>query len=98
MNIRERLIHEEGRISSKALCLKYAWLIPGTAIPLVWREPSIGERNQNSRVEPDCIGLFKEFGFYCKRSGGHQMILNHGWRWGGGAAADLTYASERHYK
>lgn len=53
LDIRERLIHEEGRASSKSLCL-----VPGPAVPLVWLESSIGGRNQNDSVEPDYRGLF----------------------------------------
>lgn len=57
-----------------------AWLVPGTAIPLVWPESSIeggmvGRGHQESGVEPGYVELFKEFGFYSERSGDHLMIL-----------------------
>lgn len=77
MDTWKRLIHEEGRASSKALCLEYVWLVPGTAVSFVWPQSSIAERNQNSGVEPDHIGLFEEFGFYSERSGGCLMTLKN---------------------
>lgn len=88
LGIWERLIHKEGSASSKALCLEYAWLIPGIAISWGCPQSSIAESNQNSGVEPDHIGLFKDFGFYSEefsfyiRLGGCLMILKYGvWGW-----------------